>query len=451
MTIICGVDFSENSLRSLSAAAELAAHMQLPLHVVHAVRLRSERVGDESDAEVVAWAERRLRHEADRLRAITARIDVHCEVGSPDQVLLATAARADASLIVVAAFGHREGGSEQLGSQVDRVAQLATVPVLVVRSPGPFEAWVHKVRPLRVLVGVDASPSADAALQFVHELTKFGPCDVTAAHLYWPPQEFQRLGLTGVRSLIDPDPAVTQVLERELAARLSHLLTGSKARISLEPHMGRVGDRLAALATEQHADLIVVGSHQRNPMDRVLHGSVSRGVLHCSQVSVACVPVKSSVHSEQPPEFRSVLAATDFSATGNAAVPLAYSTVATGGTVHLVHVVESRAGSIIDPHDILAADTDHSDSSRYPDSLAQLKALIPKLAARRSITSRLHILESNDAPAAISQAAERFAASMICLGTHGRGGVSKLLLGSVAQGVLSRSYRPVLLARSRTE
>ena len=48
--------------------------------------------------------------------------------------------------------------------------------------PSSFEAWVRKQRPLRIMVGIDAWSNSDAALQFVRELTKFGPCDITAVH-----------------------------------------------------------------------------------------------------------------------------------------------------------------------------------------------------------------------------------------------------------------------------
>ena len=50
---------------------------------------------------------------------------------------------------------------------------------------------------------------------------------------------------------------------------------------------------------------------------------------------------------------------------------------------------------------------------------------------------------------AISDQAERWPADLIVIGTHGRRGVSHLLLGSVAEGVVRVATKPVLLIRGR--
>jgi nucleotide-binding universal stress UspA family protein len=63
----------------------------------------------------------------------------------------------------------------------------------------------------------------------------------------------------------------------------------------------------------------------------------------------------------------------------------------------------------------------------------------------------LHVLESGDPALAICQAAERLDARVICIGTHGRTGLAKVVLGSVAQAVLGGTGRPVLLARRPIE
>jgi universal stress protein A len=47
---------------------------------------------------------------------------------------------------------------------------------------------------------------------------------------------------------------------------------------------------LFQLASRQHVDLIVVGTHQRHGLGRVLLGSVSRAVLHHAKVAVAVIP-----------------------------------------------------------------------------------------------------------------------------------------------------------------
>jgi nucleotide-binding universal stress UspA family protein len=64
---------------------------------------------------------------------------------------------------------------------------------------------------------------------------------------------------------------------------------------------GRLDSHLAQLAEEKQADLLVVGSHHRNFLEHVWHGSVSRNVLHEATCNVLCVPdVQLLEHSRVP-------------------------------------------------------------------------------------------------------------------------------------------------------
>lgn len=76
---------------------------------------------------------------------------------------------------------------------------------------------------------------------------------------------------------------------------------------------------------------------------------------------------------------------------------------------------------------------------------AQVATAAAALAVRFEDTVQLvHVREATDPTTAICQTAERFGADLICLGTHGRSGLSAAVLGSVANGVMARSQRPLL-------
>ena len=53
-------------------------------------------------------------------------------------------------------------------------------------------------------------------------------------------------------------------------------------------------------------------------------------------------------------------------------------------------------------------------------------------------------------PKRIRQEAERLGAHLVCIGSHGRSGLAKAVLGSVAQSVVAQSQRPVLIVRQAT-
>jgi len=58
-------------------------------------------------------------------------------------------------------------------------------------------------------------------------------------------------------------------------------------------------------------------------------------------------------------------------------------------------------------------------------------------------------LTGGDVARTLAQAAERLDADLVCMGSHGRGGLGRALLGSVAQQMLAHSRRPVLVLRPR--
>jgi nucleotide-binding universal stress UspA family protein len=234
---------------------------------------------------------------------------------------------------------------------------------------------------------------------------------------------------------------VHATLVREFSKRLQSVMT--PVRLRLEPHLGRLGDRLADLAAEEQSDLIVVGSHDRNLAERILHGSVSHDVVNAARASVVCVP---PAVDDINPTLDSVLVATDLGPVGNAAIRLAYAAVAPHGTVHLVHVVPNAFGSSVELHDIFAHPTG-ADGDVEPEARRQLIALLPKYVSDPRPSTRVHVLCSNHPAEAICQAAERLDVSLICLGTHGRSGLPRALLGSVAASVLETTARPVLLSR----
>src|SRR5690606_37963689 len=139
---------------------------------------------------------------------------------------------------------------------------------------------------------------ARAALAWARGLRAVGPCDLIVARNAWPAAEHERLGSS---TPVLPDhlrPAVVQVLVQELEEWAS----GEGARGQGEENgpgstayvvragWGRVDGHLTQVASEQGADLLVVGTHRRAGIARLWQGSVSRGVLHCAAMSVACIP-----------------------------------------------------------------------------------------------------------------------------------------------------------------
>jgi nucleotide-binding universal stress UspA family protein len=205
------------------------------------------------------------------------------------------------------------------------------------------------------------------------------------------------------------------------------------------------------MAVEEGADIIVVGSHQYRGFERLWHTSVSRGLLQNAAMSVAVVPLctREKRRATMAPPVRRVLVTTDFSELADQAIPHAYSLVRGGGTVHLLHVMHPREQHGGRSQQGLRDRSFEARRAKHLQAAAEkLRALIPADAALQGVTTEVEVIEHAEVAEAISQAAERFGVDVVCLGTHGRSGLSASVLGSVASGVMARSKRPLLAVRS---
>lgn len=150
-----------------------------------------------------------------------------------------------------------------------------------------------------------------------------------------------------------------------------------------------------------------------------------------------------------------VLAATDFSDRAAEAVRRAYSIVDDGGTVHLLHVLEVTE-PIVQPNPLYAhyvpgrAPTPEERFRQHAELAERLLELVPDGADARAIRTEVHVVDARRAAEAIVEAADRLDASVVCVGSHGRTGFLKALLGSVAEHVVHHCRRPVLLVPVRT-
>ncbi|MFP2962797.1 universal stress protein [Myxococcus sp. 1LA] len=426
MSIVCATNFSDAARRASTLAAELARKAGTSLWLVHVLNPDSVRAFGKA---LLGSAEAVLSDETKRLEKLGAKVEPVLLQGEP-AVMVAEFCREQGASLVVASRGGDESPFGGEGGTVDRMAQSLTVPLLALRDPAPLEAWTRGERPLKVLLGVDRSLPFEAARDWVLTLSKGGRVEVVGGRVYWPEEEARRLGMRQAMSYGEAPPELQQALERESAELLAPLAQGgAPVRSRVEAGVGRIADHLVELADQEHVDLLVVGTHHRRALGRLW--SVSRHALRLARMSVVCVPVQAmAVGAETPlPEYREVMVATDFSETGNRAVAHAFALTAPGGTVHLVHATESKPSL--------------EEAAQMRE---QLSTLVPKGAKDRHV--RLEVIPGGkDVVATLAQTAERLGVSAIVMGTHGRSGLKRAVLGSVTQSLLLRTDRPVLVVR----
>lgn len=429
MTIVCGTDLSKPAHSASVIAARLSCRLDQELLLVHAVVPQPvDPIGIDFEPVRAAMAER-LEHEAAELRKLGSKVTARAVIGWPEEEITRAASEADADLIVIGAVGHRRAAEWLIGRVAERVALTTSVPLLLVRDPKPLQSWIAGTEPLRVLLATDCSPVSDFALDWLARLKDVGRCDVVMTYVANPLAESARLNIAGPISDLALHPIVSEVVERELARRTKLIALGGRVWPSVKLTLGDAGSELVKAAAEEKAGLVVVGSHQRRLIGRVLHGAVSLDVVRGSNTNVVCVPFHTAdeqFRALDAPPIHTILAATDFSPCGNRAVAWAMSIAPPAAKVVLLHVAKGRED--------------------YEKASAELAQIEHPRSWPDNVAIELVVQSNGDVAKTIWSQAQRSGADVIVVGAHGESGV-RALMGSVAQDLLALSTKPVLVVR----
>jgi nucleotide-binding universal stress UspA family protein len=299
--IVCGTDFSAAAAEAVKIAAAMARRLGTELILVHVEEFYGLASVDPKLFEA-ALSEKRitLDDEANRLRSLGTQVRPKLLSGSPFDQLVSAATNAKAQLIVIGAVGHGLGRRLLVGSVAERTAESSPIPTLVVRPGGRLASWIRGEHELKILAGYDFSAASDAALGWVNQFGKIGKFKATVLYSNWPPDEARRLGYEGPLPLVSNPADLQKKLERDLSKRVAAFLPRKEVHVIVEPGWGTPEGYLFELGSRKKVDLIVVGTHQRRGLGRVLLGSVSRAVLHHANVAVAVVPpVETAVRKQR--------------------------------------------------------------------------------------------------------------------------------------------------------
>jgi nucleotide-binding universal stress UspA family protein len=206
----------------------------------------------------------------------------------------------------------------------------------------------------------------------------------------------------------------------------------------------RPADGILGVAKRSRTRVIVMGSRARGRLARLLLGSVARTVVYRAPCAVLVVRGRSR-------EFTRFVIGIDGSAGSRRAVDLvARLQVPRGGHVRLVAVVEPLRTPAMPPVPLpirqdVAALAAKENARRLTNARRHLGSAERRLE-RTKWTVRTTVREGAPLSELLAAATEAEAHALV-VGPRGVSGAERLLLGSVADGVLSHSPLPVLLVR----
>jgi len=288
----------------------------------------------------------------------------------------------------------------------------------------------------RIVIAVDGSENSLMACKATASLAVKFKSEVTLLHVI-PSGGFKVLQRQEVKDQLEQG-AKKQL---EMAASLIEREGLKVTKETLYAHPSVV-QSIVNYANERNSDLIALGTRGIGGFQKMLLGSVSNGVATHSQCSVLIVRPSSPA---EEPRFRSILVAIDGSEkSARAARTAAEVARATGAELTVVHVVHLpsyayEAGSAA------AIQTMEKDEREYGQKLLQDAASIFK---QEGVNAKLELMEEIQSPAVrITKYAASTGTDLIVIGARGVHGFERLLLGSVAIGVLNYSHCSVMVVR----
>ena len=279
----------------------------------------------------------------------------------------------------------------------------------------------------RIAVGVDFSPESQRALDHAMAIARHTGAAITLIH---------------VGAVPEPGPSEPwrdALLERLAAdrARLADLherLSGQGVEVSQLVVDGFADTRLAEVAQTAHADLVVVGTHGRSGVRRILLGSVAEKTARLAESSVLVARGEAV-----PGGYRRVVVGTDFSPHADRALERALEITAPGGEVRVVYAWSAPYTAYDLDGRVLAALRDTAEAE-----IERQRPRILGFPTPPDVTLRLELADG--APFSVLDTLSGDA-DLVAVGSHGRRGVRRLLLGSVAEATIRHARCSVLVAR----
>jgi nucleotide-binding universal stress UspA family protein len=289
----------------------------------------------------------------------------------------------------------------------------------------------------KILCPIDFSPGSQQAMRVAARLVNQADAELVLVHSWYvPPTAFSG------EYVLSPDiiQQLSDDAERGLASATRDLAMLGVKRVTSKLLTGLPWHEIVEVLEKDPAyDLVVIGTHGRTGLARILLGSVAEQVIRHAPCSALAVRADG-----EPAPFTHVLCPVDFSDSARHAVELAAALVEPGGAgIELLHVLELPVAYSGEP---FAADFMRDLDKHAAETLDEW---VVQLGSKTSVPvkARSRIGRPGTQTLAVLDADPSF--DLVVMGSHGRTGLRRILMGSVAEQVVRHAHVPVLVARRR--
>ncbi len=285
-----------------------------------------------------------------------------------------------------------------------------------------------------ILVPTDGSEPADAALE--HAIDIAADTGATVHALY--------VADTNEPSLVRVGAEVEDVLEeegQEVIEAARERAAGRGVDVDDRVIQGQPRNVILEYAATEGVSMVVMGAHGRDGIGEYLLGSTTERVANACEVPVLTVRTGEGARRSYP--YGAILVPTDGSEHACAALELGAAVAARhGASLHLLSIVDELPETIDAGTVALSEDVERN----YEEHLEEAAAIAREAGVEDVVTA----VESGSVPREVVAYAED-GIDLVAMGTHGRSGLDRYLLGSFTDRVVRTSPAPVLTTRVREE
>jgi nucleotide-binding universal stress UspA family protein len=296
----------------------------------------------------------------------------------------------------------------------------------------------------RIIVPLDGSQLSHAALPLARSLAEQTDAGVTLMSVIDPPRDFYIVPQDSSATRLRPKD-IEHLAEEE--CRLTAYLEGVKTtfdtdRVHVEVRLGDPAEEILDVAESMSNVLIVMASHGRSGIGRMFLGSVANRVVQATYAPVIITRAKEDAKNEYgKARLDNIAVALDGSMLAEQALERAYNIFRNNVRYTLIRIVEPVAPGQQYTSDAIA------DYERRAREITEdyIEDKVRDLTSRgATVSADIRITQ----PAlGITNSADEMGADMIAMTTHGRSGMGRFLMGSVAERVLRIAERPVMMVR----
>ena len=298
----------------------------------------------------------------------------------------------------------------------------------------------------RILLAYDDSVASQVALEYACSLTRAG-ATLSIAHALDESRVVASAMSSAAFAAVDPTPLISAVDDQGAAVLKSAIATCALHGVFAEQVIIRDAPEagIVALSRADRFDLIILGTHGRRGIPRALLGSIAEAILRASEIPVLVVTSHAKTPRNDHP-FDRALVALDASDPSRTAMSVA-ARISADYATHLTLC------NVIDSRDVFAKAAAYGyDASPFQAGMrADARKLLAAAAAVPNIGLTVDdlVVAEGEPAEAIEHTAMQRGCDLIVIGTHGRRGVRRVFLGSVAEAVIRGSALPVLVVPAK--